>query len=192
MTEQNHRFNPAHDLDRAIDAALAKYSAVEPRAGFEQRILTNLHAQPLTTSTRAWWRWTLAAGTLAIMCVAAALWWNSSKHPNSSANHQAEQTHFAPEPSRSIQAVQDPTPVRRRRQAQQKSPAVAQRNSRLDRFPQPQPLTAEEIALARYAAQFPAEATLIAQSQQEYARESEQKMGISTPDTQGTIEQEER
>ncbi len=70
------------------------------------------------------------------------------------------------------------------------NPVVVQRTPRLNQFPNPQPLTPEEVALARYVAQFPAEATLIAQAQEEYAKESEQKMGISRPDTHSSLEEE--
>lgn len=185
------------DLDRALDAALAKYSAVEPRAGLEQRIMANLKAQPAVESAHARWHWALSAGAFAVLCIAAALWWNASRHPNSAAPDQAKQTHSAPERPKqvgvpAIQAGQVSAPARRRKRTQQENPVVAQRTPRLNKFPQPQPLTPEEVALARYVAQFPAEATLIAQAQEEYARESEQKMGISASDTQSSLEQEER
>ena len=185
------------DLDRALDAALAKYSSVEPRSGLEQRVMANLKAQPAVESARVGWRWALSAGAFSILCIAAALWWNASRHPSLPAPDQAKQTHSAPELPKqvgnpAIQAESIPSPARRRRRARQESPVVAKRTPRLNQFPQPQPLTPEEAALVRYVAQFPAEATLLATAQEDYARESEQKMGISTPDTQGSIEQKER
>ena len=185
------------DLDRTLDAALAKYSSVEPRAGLEQRVMANLKTQPAVESAHIWWRWALSAGAFAVLCIAAALWWNASRHPNSAAPDQAEQTHSAPEPPKqvgvpAIQAERVSAPARRKKRTQQENPVVAQRTLRLNKFPQPQPLSPEEMALARYVAQFPAEATLIAEAQEEYARESERKMGISAPDTKGLLEQEER
>ena len=33
------------ELDRMLDATLAKYAAAEPRAGFEERVLANLRAE---------------------------------------------------------------------------------------------------------------------------------------------------
>ena len=44
---QNHDWQAAErdPLDRDLDAALAKYAAVEPRAGLEDRVLANLRAE---------------------------------------------------------------------------------------------------------------------------------------------------
>jgi len=47
---------------------------------------------------------------------------------------------------------------------------------RLDRFPSPQPLSEQELALARYVSEFPQEATLIARTQAEFENEIRQKM----------------
>ena len=33
------------EFDRMLDAALAKYAAVEPRTGLEERVLANLRAE---------------------------------------------------------------------------------------------------------------------------------------------------
>jgi len=43
-------------LDRELDAALAQYGAGEPRAGLEQRVLTNLQAEREKIASRTWWR----------------------------------------------------------------------------------------------------------------------------------------
>jgi len=47
---------------------------------------------------------------------------------------------------------------------------------KLDQFPSPQPLTAEQIALAEYAKNFPKEARLVAQAQEEFELEAQKEM----------------
>ena len=54
------------------------------------------------------------------------------------------------------------------------SRAVA--HPKLDRFPSPQPLSAEEMALAHYVKDFPKEARLVAQTQEEFALETQKEM----------------
>ena len=44
-------------LDDQLEAALAKYAAVEPRTGLEERILANLKSRPSSSTRVAWWRW---------------------------------------------------------------------------------------------------------------------------------------
>ena len=63
---------------------------------------------------------------------------------------------------------------------------------KLDQFPSPQPLSAEEIALAQYARNFPKEAQLVAQAQEEFEIEIEKEMNDAGSETRrsGSIEQE--
>ncbi len=67
------------ELDRMLDAALAKYAAVEPRTGLEDRILANLRAERTRVPDRAWWRWSVAGALAAVVVVALALAWRSGK-----------------------------------------------------------------------------------------------------------------
>jgi hypothetical protein len=55
-------------------------------------------------------------------------------------------------------------------------PALAAAEPKLERFPSPQPLTQEELALVRYVQSFPQEATLIAQAQEEFELETQKLM----------------
>jgi hypothetical protein len=68
------------ELDSTLDAALANYAAVEPRAGLENRVLSNLRAERSPVPDRAGWRWSVAG---ALIAVALALAWRSGKpsHP---------------------------------------------------------------------------------------------------------------
>src|SRR5215470_17593335 len=84
MADTENKFRKSgHDpLDRMLDAALAKYAAVEPRPGLEERIFANLRTGPARPASRAWWPWSFAGAALAII-VALALAWRSSRpsHP---------------------------------------------------------------------------------------------------------------
>ena len=67
------------DLDRGLDGALAKYAAVEPRQGLEERILANLRSHQTRAADRVWWRRGLAGALAAVVAVAATLAWRSVK-----------------------------------------------------------------------------------------------------------------
>ena len=187
MTELHNYIakSQSDELDGALDAALAKYAAVEPRGGLEGRILANLQAQPSAIDNRSWQRWTFAAAALALVVFALALAWRSTRG-RAQIEHEKTATiprQPQPEPQHTDVSVVAPVatarvmrghaPVRRR------SPVVVASMPKLDQFPSPQPLSDEERALARYAAHFPLEARVIAQAQEEYARESQQLMRIS-------------
>lgn len=63
---------------------------------------------------------------------------------------------------------------------------------KLEQFPSPSPLSAEEIALARYARNFPKEAQLVAQAQREFELETEKEMNHRGSETgpSGSTQQE--
>src|SRR5271163_2932709 len=63
-------------LDRELDAALAKYAAVEPRLGLEDRILAHVRAERERVRDRSWWRWSVvpaAVAAVAVIVVAVTL-----------------------------------------------------------------------------------------------------------------------
>jgi hypothetical protein len=170
------------DLDRVLDAALAKYSAVAPRAGLEERVLANIRAERARSADRAWWRWSVA-GALAVVIAVAALAWRASR-----ASHPAvvlRPSSTTPSLQRSgmeMASNNGGNESREQKRAVHKKLGPQARGSavvagpKLDQFPSPAPLTEEELALARYVRQFPGEATLIAQAQEEYEIEVQRKM----------------
>src|ERR1035438_2379526 len=96
MTDQNHEQAHVQDsqndeLDRALNAALTKYSSVDPRAGLEERILANLWSQP-TAPSRAWWRWGLAGALAVMVIVAMAVAWRSGRTTHSQLARSEEHT----------------------------------------------------------------------------------------------------
>ena len=156
------------ELDRILDAALAKYTAVEPRTGLEERVLATLRAEQARVPDRAWWRWSVLA---AMVIVVAILGWRSggpshpvvANHPSSAREGQAEPT---------PQIVLNPTPVRKAK-ARRSHPLVVSRSQlnlrppKLEQFPSPQPLSDQEKLLLAYVAEDPERAVLIARAKNE-------------------------
>lgn len=173
---------PTDEFDGMLDAALGKYSAVEPRAGLEGRILASLGAAPLRSPRRMWLQWALV-GAVAATAVVAVLAWRSNPVPHPViANHPPvtiqerliERANPALHPTSGAalaKAASMRKPAARRALA---STAVA--HPKLDQFPSPQPLSAEEIALAKYVENFPKEARLVAQAQEEFELETQKIM----------------
>ncbi len=98
----NKADNKQDELDRSLDAALAKYTAVEPRPGLEARILASLRAEPARVPDRAWWQWSLVAAA-AVVIVALALAWRSGKPSRPVvANRSSTATPAAKEPATQV------------------------------------------------------------------------------------------
>ena len=112
MGEQKHRQtrqDPVdHDLDGVLDAALAKYAAVEPRAGLEGRILANLRSQPVVSHHR-WWTWSMAAALAVILLVAIALTWKAQPIPPVVVEHKPVPPQVSPAVATTV-ANQTPAP----------------------------------------------------------------------------------
>jgi len=178
------------ELDRMLDATLAKYAAVEPPAGLEERVLAHLRAEPLRRPRREWLKWALA-GAAAVIAVVAVLAWRPTRVPHPLiANHApaaipqpaTQEAKAAPHALDEVAAAKHASmrkPVARRSPL---STAVAA-YPKLDQFPSPQPLTAEEIALAQYVRNFPKEARLVAQAQEEFELEAQKEMNDAASET---------
>ncbi len=180
------------ELDRALDAALAKYAA-EPRAGLEERVLANLRAETSRGVERAWWRWGVLAMVAAALLIAVVLSWRLDR-PTHPATHVALTTP-ATQPARAeIAARGEPRGVGEqaghalRKTQRHRSPdaVIVAALPKLDQFPSPQPRSEQERALARYVSQFPQEAELIARAQAEYEKEIQQLMKDANSHTEGS------
>jgi hypothetical protein len=182
MTEINREREPfrasnSDDLDRALEAAFAKYAAVEPRAGLEDRILANLRAELTHSQHHAWWRWGLATA-FAVVVIVVGLAWRSRMRLPQAANHPSVTT---PSPAKSGMEVasQDgtayrphaPTRAAIKRPAAPK--AVVASNPKLDVFPSPRPMSEQEKMALDYVQRFPQEAALIARAQTALAQREE-------------------
>lgn len=191
--QQSDRARTERDtLDHALDAALEKYAAVEPRAGLEQRVLSRLQSETRTIPIRSWWQWSTVGAVATLLVITAAWAWKSSRPAKSFAQQHPSAPIEIVSPSSTLAASGVPGPVRppkaravhtqpRRRHP----PVVAADGPKLDQFPSPRPLSEEELALTRYVRQFPAEAIVIARAQEDFEKEMLQQEkdtleGVST------------
>lgn len=173
------------EIDRVLDAALAKYAAVEPRAGLEDRVLANLRAERALTPDQAWWRWSVAATLAAVVVVALALAWRSGRqsHPLVD-NHPAPTTPSVQTPATQLAAnnggekqiresrvrPHDRVAARKAAVHPVQPTLVGSDNPKLDQFPSPRPLSEQEKLLQSYVAQYPEESILIARARSEALR----------------------
>lgn len=170
------------ELDRKLSAALAKFAAVEPRAGLEDRVLANLRAEREQVADRLWWRWGLAA-VAAVVVVALALASRSGKPSHLVVANHPSPTMRSPQQSgyrevtienHSGVRVQDLRPAQRKT-THRSRPTVVADEPKLDQFPSPQPLSEQERILASYVAQYPEHAVLVARAQAEALREDQEE-----------------
>jgi hypothetical protein len=190
--EQEKRFRGSENnaLDLALDAALAKYAAVEPRIGIEDRILVNLRTQPVRVANHKWWSWSMAVALVVVVAAVLALRSGTPSHPVI-ANHPAVTTQTPTERGTQL-ASRDDSAASPREHAQirravahpSRPKTVVAADPKLDQFPSPQPLSDEELALARYVRDFPQEAVLIAKAQEEYEIEIQKKMRATNKETE--------
>lgn len=169
------------NLDRLLDKALAKYAAVEPRLGLEERVLAHLRSEHIPVANRAWWRWASVAAA-ALVVVAAFLARTTGPPPSVIVNYPAIEKQ--PVPARAARIAKlakernPPHPRSAKRQSRQSSATTAAADPKLDVFPSPQPLTEEELALTQYVRNFPSDARLVAQTQQTSENEILRKMQV--------------
>jgi hypothetical protein len=188
----NGRDTKANPLDHELDTALAKYAAIEPRQGLEERILANLKSEQ-ERAAHSWWRWPAVAALAAVIVMALSLAWRSrhstentaAQHPMHSNEHAGTQV-ANNAGSGSIpphDAPRKPTPHTVFRPA-----AVVARAPKLDQFPSPQPLSEQEKMLTEYVAQHHQQAVLVARARmvelkQDLAKEMEEAAATSNRQT---------
>ena len=179
-------------LDRELDAALAQYGAGEPKAGLEQRVLTNLQAEREKIASRTWWRWpvTVALAAAVTIAVSVSLTWRSAKtSPVVSVDRPPTSVESGGQNGQLLAGdVRNPPPLissARRNQTnrdRRRQPTVAA-GPKLEQFPSPQPMSEQEKILASYVAQYPEHAALIAEARSEALRKDrreEEETGAST------------
>ncbi|HEY3975056.1 MAG TPA: hypothetical protein VGM18_18765 [Candidatus Sulfotelmatobacter sp.] len=167
------------ELDRVLDAALADYAAVEPRAGLEERILANLRAEPMHVGG-ARWKWGWAAAVAGVALIVLTLSWLQRPTPTV-ASHPSGARQSPPQSGTELSsraAVEVPLRAheRIRKTAARRFPRTAVAGGpKLDVFPSPQPLTEQEKLLAGYVAEYPEHAVLLARAQAEDLRRDEKE-----------------
>jgi len=166
-------------LDRVLDAALAGYAAVEPRAGLEPRILAHLRSVEDRVPARSWWQWGAAGLVAAAVVIVMALGWKSSRPAKLVVQHAAAAIQTMQPPATQVSAnggMQTTAAVRLRHSATRHHvhpPMVVADGPKLDQFPSPRPLSEQEKLALEYVQKFPEEASLMAQAQTNFARQLE-------------------
>ena len=182
MTDQNHsndyRLEDAKRetdaLDRELDTALAKYAAVEPRAGIEARVLAHLRAEREQLSAHAPWGWKPVTALAAVgMILAAVLVWISGRRTQVVHHESAATPHTQVVLNGANRPERPPTPaVPSEASSHSTHPGhrLATTVPRLEQFPSPQPLSEQEQMLANYVARDPEHAVLVARARMEALR----------------------
>lgn len=182
MENIDRKFEQAseEDLDRILDAALAKHASAEPRPGLEDRILAKVRSDAVPTTQHAWWYFGIAVALAAILLAAAInrrspkLFLESARRtaparPNPSAMDPPK---LNPDAGRS--QPQTPIHIAKTTATPVGKPRVP-KNPKLDVFPSPHPLSEQEQMLARYVAQFNDEAVIVARVRSEGMRLDREK-----------------
>ena len=134
------------DLDRMLDTALSSYA--EPAPGFENRLLRSM---TLVRPRRRWRAWAIGVPLAACLLLMAAVYFLPGRRPQRMAVERAHQTPMQAVPAEAgglqptIHAVARRQRRRRERSVLREASTVAV--PKLDVFPSPQPLTAEERTL---------------------------------------------
>lgn len=181
------------ELDRALDAELAKYAAVEPRLGIENRILANLRAKPVRDAVGGWWMWGLAGAGVTLLAFALALGWKleqpSAPPSATTIAHQSPEMQSQSRPGtelpnrgpiegppRAQAPVHPPThPPTEAEKRRSLSVATFAATPKLDQFPSPLPLSEQEKLLAGYITEQPEHAILLARAQAEALRRDQEE-----------------
>lgn len=168
-------------LDRALDAALAKYTAVEPRPGLEERILANLRAQQSSPAPSRW-QW-VAVGVAAMLVLVLALSVGSKHRPQhmvrtpNNVVKEGRETQALGHTNKQQPALEWPVSVHTAVKSRPRNrTATAISAPRLAHFPSPLPLSEQERILAGYVAKYPEHAALIAVARTEELRRNEEEM----------------
>jgi hypothetical protein len=175
-------------LDQWLDSALRQYGNVQPRAGLEDRILTNLAVRNCA-STRQ--RWTLSLASLAAVAAIALLVWVEGRglyrYRQSSTTLPQRQTASATHNSPSVRPLIAQGPLAPHNQISHRhgksGPSgyeTAHASPRLRQFPSQRSLSEQEQLLVTYVRRFPGEAVEVAREQTERERELEALYSNST------------
>lgn len=184
-------------IGRQLDAALAKYTAVEPRAGLEERILANLRAQKEASVAHPWWRWAAVGAVALFVLVGGMALRKRTERPGlvnvpdhtERQNRNIQTAHAPIRPLLRAEPATSAEPAMKLRAVKVKAshePVVA-RAPHMSEFPSPEPLSEQEKMLAAYVAQHRQQAVLIAQARmaelkEDLVKEREMESEGSTPD----------
>lgn len=186
MKHNNETRKTSDDLDRILDAELAKYASIEPRAGLEERILANLRTADRSSGTHLWWNWRIAAVLAVVLVIAASLawrWTKASVPPIVVHRQEVKEAPIAPRLANreTNPALQTKGPRRRTVKTPQQTEIVVA-GPKLDVFPSPLPLSEQEKILASYIAEDPEHAALVAEARMDALRQQDDERRRMTAD----------
>jgi len=140
------------NLDRLIDSALASYSDAGPLAGLEQRVLNRVRVARARRRLFAWGLGFAVAASVAVVGIVI----RTEPRPVAKPAEVARVTNAGPPatPTRPEPRIRRPTRAKRPKAL-----------PKLEQFPAPAPLTAEERALLALVEHHPEEAQLFADLQ---------------------------
>ena len=140
-------------LDRMIDSALAGYSSARPLEGLEERVLNRVRL--MDSARRRMLGWTVAIAVVASVVMVAIL----VRMPHAPVSHDFARVH-TPAPARPVPKVEEArvAPKHRRGRITPKRAESPKLLPKLEQFPAPAPLTAEERALLAFVEHYPDEA----------------------------------
>jgi hypothetical protein len=173
-----HENSNNNALDHELNVALAKFTAVEPRTGLEDRVLANLRVQQAHGTGQSWWRWPVMAALAAAILVSLSIALRSERGMRSSTAHSPATTQNAgTRTANNVANNKGSRPIlpheagfRKRIKPVGHPAAVVALAPKLNQFPSPQPMSEQEIMLARYVANYPEHAALIARARTEELR----------------------
>jgi len=176
MKDDNENWRSRDELDRALDAVLAKCAAAEPRVGLEDRILANLRTVEARAADRKWWNWRMVTALVVVLIVAVALAWRWNMHPPIVKQPAVPTSPASAEALRheSKSGTSGEKAMRPKMRHAVKHAAVAV-NAKLDVFPSPLPLSEQEKILAIYVSQYPEHAALLAEARMEALRQQDEE-----------------
>ena len=175
--------------DDWLDAALRQYGQAEPRPGLENRVLAAVRAEREHRTSHKWPAWAALAAVTAILLIGAGVFLSNPRTGRVSAplakENQSPLERNAPAQSQAEGAQIEELAGRRIRSGVPRTRphhVLESATARSEQFPSPEPLSAQEIILARYVEQFPHEADLMARAQTELTRQEmmEQQIPIAS------------
>ena len=180
--------NRERSLEEQLDAALKAYGVAEPREGLEGRILATLKSERDRTAGRNWHWWPVLVAVASMLLIGAAVLLRTARStgPLASGN-QAKVPGLKQAPSVSGNMARALPTLRPRHRQNHAVPPSARR----ERFPSPQPLSEQELLLARYVEQFPRDAALMARAQTHVMKQEMLEQELPAENAAATESQQE-
>jgi hypothetical protein len=165
MEFENSQFD-----DERLDEALKQYSAAEPRAGLESRILANLASERERLNGRRWhWHWIAATLAFGIAVLVGSFLTRKPDYQRANVLNEAPitkgsqgMTPHGPSDYKTVVALRPTNHGKSQRPIE-----PARTEPRFEQFPSPRPLNEQEEMLARYVREWRPQAVMVARARAE-------------------------